>query len=52
MRTVDNVQVLVPNATVFSEVVANQTYARPASADTNGADGHAESVAAHARELP
>ena len=30
LRTIDNVQVLVPNATVFSEVVANHTYATPA----------------------
>jgi small conductance mechanosensitive channel len=29
LRTADNVQVLVPNATVFSEVVTNHTYARP-----------------------
>jgi small-conductance mechanosensitive channel len=29
LRTVDNVQVLVPNATVFSEVVANHTFKRP-----------------------
>jgi small-conductance mechanosensitive channel len=42
LRTTDNVQVLVPNATVFSEVVANQTYARPIQRDP---DGHTEGVA-------
>jgi small conductance mechanosensitive channel len=36
LRTDDNIQVLVPNATVFSEVVANRTYERPAAPDTNG----------------
>ena len=29
LRTADNIQVLVPNATVFSEVVANHTFAHP-----------------------
>ncbi len=57
LRTADNVQVLVPNATVFSEVVANHTFARPptpaeeeaeaeAVADDKHkavADGHSES---------
>ena len=38
IRTVDNVQVLVPNATVFSEVVANHTYERPAMADATAAE--------------
>jgi small-conductance mechanosensitive channel len=39
LRTAQNVQVLVPNATVFSEVVANHTYERPAEAPS---DGHSE----------
>ena len=52
LRTVDNVQVLVPNATVFSEVVANQTHARPPAHDGKTTDGHGEGVATHARELP
>jgi potassium-dependent mechanosensitive channel len=30
LRTPENVQVLVPNAVVFAEVVTNHTYARPA----------------------
>jgi small conductance mechanosensitive channel len=42
LRTNDNVQVMVPNATVFSEVVANQTYQRPASPAEAAADGHSE----------
>jgi small conductance mechanosensitive channel len=46
LRTVDNIQVLVPNATVFSEVVANQTFARPptpAEEETEAATDHAQS---------
>jgi small-conductance mechanosensitive channel len=31
LRTAENVQVLVPNATVFGEVVSNHTYAEPAA---------------------
>jgi small conductance mechanosensitive channel len=38
LRTNDNIQVMVPNATVFGEVVANHTYQRP----SNPADGHSE----------
>lgn len=49
LRTVDNVQVMVPNATVFSEVVANHTFARPATdrtaAAAQGADGFGEADA-------
>jgi small conductance mechanosensitive channel len=45
LRTADNIQVLVPNATVFSEVVANHTFARPPTpAEESMADGHPEST--------
>jgi small conductance mechanosensitive channel len=43
LRTVDNVQILVPNATVFSEVVANQTFARPQTP----VEDHAQPAAAN-----
>jgi small-conductance mechanosensitive channel len=47
LRTIDNIQVLVPNMTVFSEVVANHTFARPPDEDSEDAEakanGHAES---------
>jgi small-conductance mechanosensitive channel len=46
LRTVENVQVLVPNATVFSEVVSNHTYARPAE---QPADGQSEADQAKTR---
>jgi small-conductance mechanosensitive channel len=46
LRTTDNVQVLVPNATIFSEVVANHTYARPTGPP---ADGHPEADPAKTR---
>ena len=36
LRTTDDVLVLVPNATVFGEVVTNHTYARPAPAKGDG----------------
>jgi small conductance mechanosensitive channel len=36
LRTTDNVQVLVPNATIFSEVVTNHTYARPREPEGDG----------------
>jgi small conductance mechanosensitive channel len=46
LRTTENVQVLVPNATVFSEVVANHTYVRPPTpAEEPAADGQSENVA-------
>jgi len=35
LRTADNVQVLVPNATVFVEVVSNHTYQVPAAPPTD-----------------
>ncbi|MDQ6671095.1 MAG: mechanosensitive ion channel family protein [Chloroflexota bacterium] len=38
LRTPANVQVLVPNAVVFAEVVSNHTHARPVAPG----DGHAE----------
>jgi small-conductance mechanosensitive channel len=41
LRTLDNVHVLVPNAIVFAEVVANHTYQQ--KADSSATDG-AESV--------
>ncbi|MGI9148643.1 MAG: mechanosensitive ion channel family protein [Chloroflexota bacterium] len=40
LRTPENVQVLVPNAVVFAEVVANHTHARPSVP----IDGRAESA--------
>jgi small-conductance mechanosensitive channel len=43
LRTNDNVQVLVPNAVVFAEVVTNHTYARPAPSAAGAADGQRES---------
>src|SRR5207248_8831458 len=46
LRTAENVQVLVPNATVFGEVVSNHTYAQPVEAP---ADGHSEPDQAHTR---
>jgi small conductance mechanosensitive channel len=39
LRTQDNVQVLVPNATIFGEVVTNHTFARPKDPEP-AADGH------------
>jgi small-conductance mechanosensitive channel len=36
LRTAENVQVLVPNATVFGEVVTNHTYARPSASEADG----------------
>jgi small-conductance mechanosensitive channel len=38
LRTADNIQVMVPNATLFSEVVANHTFETP-SAPVQGTDG-------------
>ncbi len=42
LRTSENVQVLVPNAVVFAEVVSNHTHARPKAI----VDGQAEAAAA------
>jgi len=45
LRTTDNIQVLVPNATVFSEVVSNHTFVRPPTPDQESlADGQPESA--------
>ena len=46
LRTRENVQVLVPNALVFAEVVTNHTYARPAPSAAEAADGQRESESA------
>jgi small-conductance mechanosensitive channel len=43
LRTRENVQVLVPNAVVFAEVVSNHTYARPADPSSQ-AEAEAEAV--------
>jgi len=43
LRTDDNVQILVPNATIFAEVVSNHTHARRPPPDTRAADGQRES---------
>jgi small conductance mechanosensitive channel len=42
LRTPNNVQVLVPNAIVFAEVVANHSQARPGVPATAGADPKVE----------
>jgi small-conductance mechanosensitive channel len=42
LRTAENVQILVPNAVVFAEVVANRSYARPADGVPDAADGQSE----------
>jgi hypothetical protein len=36
LRTPDNIHVLVPNAIVFAEVVANHTYATPTEPAADG----------------
>ena len=43
LRTPDNVQVLVPNAVVFAEVVTNHTYART---ENDGSENQPESAVA------
>ena len=47
LRTAENIQVLVPNALVFAEVVSNRTHARPLQPDVAAADGQRESDQAH-----
>jgi potassium-dependent mechanosensitive channel len=42
LRTAENVQILVPNAVVFAEVVANRSYAQPADGVPSGTDGQSE----------
>jgi small-conductance mechanosensitive channel len=42
LRTAENVQVMVPNAIVFAEVVLNQSHAQPEVAAGAAADGHPE----------
>ena len=48
LRTSDNVQVLVPNATVFGEVITNHTYATP-PVSREEADGRSEADQAKTR---
>jgi small-conductance mechanosensitive channel len=43
LRTAENVQVLVPNAVVFAEVVTNRTHARPVPPAAGATDGQPES---------
>ncbi len=40
LRTPENVQVLVPNAVVFAEVVTNHTHAQPVPVVRDDTDGH------------
>jgi small-conductance mechanosensitive channel len=44
LRTPDNVQVLVPNMLVFTEVVTNHSQARPVAQESPVAGGRAETV--------
>lgn len=48
LRTAANVQILVPNATVFGEVVANHTFEHPTTSTTDG-HGHSEAEQAQTR---
>jgi small conductance mechanosensitive channel len=42
LRTGDNVQVMVPNAVVFAEVVTNHSYERPKPKPEAATDGHTD----------
>ena len=49
LRTPENIQVLVPNAVVFAEVVTNHTHAIPVPSETDGTEPEGDTAAA-ARE--
>jgi small conductance mechanosensitive channel len=48
LRTPDNVQVLVPNVMVFTEVVTNHSHAVTPAPEPVPSDGHAAAAAEHA----
>jgi small conductance mechanosensitive channel len=51
LRTPENVQVLVPNVMIFSEVVANHSQIRPVEPATPPVDGQADATAAAASQV-